>query len=381
MIKIDINKCNGCSACSQKCPLGCITMKESFDGFYYPSIDANKCIECGLCENACPLNGNFEIKFERKTYACINTNELIREKSSSGGVFSEMAKWILDQSGVVYGCEIYDNEVKHVRVCSYQDLERLRGSKYVQSKVINIYNQIQSDLKSGIVVLFCGTPCQANALRLFLGKDYNNLYIVDIICHGVISDDLLKEHLNYLKEKHGSEDVQIVSFRDKRRGWREYSLKYTVNGKVKSVSKEDDFMLRAFNRDIALRESCYNCEIKGKNRASDITLGDLWGVENINPSLDDNKGVSAIIINSVKGVTLFDRVKSSFIYEQIDIGDIEKYNKSYVQKSYRNPARDNFYRDIQNNYVKNMKEYTDYSRAISMVLKTKKIIRKVIKRK
>ncbi len=380
--KLAKEKCNGCHSCYNVCPKQAITMVEDEKGFKHPQINKEKCINCNLCVKVCPiihkLEGNV---FLRKAYACINKNETERKKSSSGGIFVLLAKEIIKNNGVVYGaCLNNEFKVVHQRITSEKEIEKLMGSKYVQSEIGENFKAVQKDLKKGYQVLFTGTPCQIEGLKAFLRKEYDNLYTQDIICHGVPSPLVWEKYKRYRKEI-DHEIPQEISFRNKDEGWHLYNMKFSYkSGAYKQIQKEDLFM-KAFLKNTILRNSCYNCNVKKINRVSDITLGDYWGIEKFFEQMDDNKGVSAVIIQSQKGMELFDKIKENLIFEKTTIDDIVKYNPSLNKSVDCDPNREKFFENMNKiSFDELVRKYTYKPTIIKRVIrKIKKIIKLIIK--
>ena len=344
MINI-LNKqdCCGCSACVQRCPKQCITLHEDEEGFLYPKVDMATCIDCGLCEKVCPVLHQAEERVPLEVFAAKNPNEEIRYESSSGGIFTLLAEQIIDAGGVVFGVKWNEHfDAVHAYTETKEGLAAFRGSKYVQSQVGDTFKQAEKFLKQGRQVLYSGTPCQIVALKLYLRKEYENLLAVDIICHGAPSPGVFRWYLSeeiaqetarqsgekiqfrsslpipsiakadVLARKQGFE-IEDIRFRDKRVGWKKFSFvlslkplsKVTTAGEKNSVSlsyslHEHAFM-RGFLRDIYLRPSCYACPAKSGKSRSDITLADYWGIGSLMPELDDDRGISAITVNTEKG--------------------------------------------------------------------------------
>ncbi|MCD7894895.1 MAG: Coenzyme F420 hydrogenase/dehydrogenase, beta subunit C-terminal domain [Erysipelotrichaceae bacterium] len=243
-------------------------------------------------------------------YAALNLNDDIRNKSSSGGIFYEIAKYVVLNDGVVYGAR-YDDHwlVVHDHTENIKDISSFLGSKYVQSNMNNQYEKIKIDLMSGRLVLFSGTPCQIRGLQCFLGKEYENLITVDFICHGVPSPKVWEKYINELSNGH---NITKINFRDKSKGWQHFSLRIDFSdGNYYSKTQQEDLYMRGFLQDIYLRPSCYQCRFKGIERKSDLTLADYWGINNIYPELYDDKGTSLIFIHSKKGKNIFLKISNS----------------------------------------------------------------------
>lgn len=309
------NVCTGCFACKQVCAKGAIHIKED-KGFRYPEIDASLCVDCGLCTKSCPvLNPRLtadDNKESTASYAIWNNNLKDRMNSSSGGTFSALADKTIERGGIVYGAAWDDSlQLRHIGVEDTEGLEALRRSKYVQSNTDGIFKDVKQHLKTGRLVLFCGTPCQIAGLLSFLGnKDYPNLVTVGVVCHGVPSQRSFDQ---YLQEIEKEDNVKVIdcSFRSKKRGWKPglnlvMSAKKADN-KVIVMEKllSDNVYMNAFLKLYFLRESCYNCPFKGnvKGYDADIMLSDAWSLWSASPlvKVDFSKGISAVAFNTEKG--------------------------------------------------------------------------------
>lgn len=338
------SKCTGCEVCVNICPKSCIKMKEDNEGFLYPVIDQKKCINCNRCKVNCPANNDYDAQKSLETYACKNINNYIRETSSSGGVFFEIAKFVLNQYGTVYGVmSDLDLKIRHCRIDSIEQLELLQGSKYVQSRIGNIYKLVFDDLKANKFVLFSGTPCQIAGLKCFLKKDYKNLICVDVVCHGVPSPKVYKLYLEKLQLKFNS-CITNIYFRNKKNGWKRFSIfvKFKNNQEYrKTVDK--DLYLRGFVANLYLRPVCHNCNFKDFRNNSDITLADFWGVEK---EIDDNKGVSLVFLNNIKGIKVFDEIKNNFEIYKKDISSALPGNPAIKKSSVPHPNREKFFMRI-----------------------------------
>ena len=346
MINIcDKSHCCGCSACVQRCPKHCISLQEDSEGFLYPQVDSESCIDCGLCEKVCPmLHHSEEGQKPLVVYAAKNKDEEIRRTSSSGGVFTALAEETIREGGVVFGaCFNTDWEVVHDYTETVEGLSRFRGSKYVQSRIGETYRQAETFLKTGRKVLFSGTPCQIAGLRMFLRKGYENLLTVDVICHGAPSPGVWREYLKeeVARQRDGKntvlprpiheEDVLVegISFRDKTLGWKKFSFALalsTPDGRGEKfsfcsrMSLNENLFLRGFLADLYLRPSCYACPFKCGKSGSDLTLGDFWGLQEVMPELDDDKGMTALLVNNERGKELLDKTKVTLFpteYEKV----------------------------------------------------------------
>lgn len=360
MINIkDKKNCCGCKACEIICPKNCIKMTVDEEGFWYPIVDKDKCIDCGMCEKSCPILNKASRKksFDAKVYGAYSNNESIRINSSSGGMFSELAASVLEKNGAVFGCTMNDDFsfAKHIKVEAVDDLPKLQGSKYLQSDTNITFEEVKNCLQNGQEVLYSGTPCQIAGLKSYLGKyskDYN-LMTVDIICHGVPSSNVWNCYKSALVKKFDS-TVEKISFRNKSNGWQNYSLLCEFENK-KEYKKfaGDDLYLRGFVADYYLRPSCYDCQFKGDNIKSDITLADFWGIDKVNPKFNDDKGASLVVIHSQKGQQIFDEIKDNekitFFSENAEKG--LNYNPSYYNSVKMKNMRKVFFKQFEKNGV------------------------------
>jgi len=334
MINIsDKKNCNGCCACFDICPVNAIKMVTDPEGFWYPEVDFEKCTRCTKCINVCPEINYPKIKnrdnIEPACFVVNNKNLEVRKDSTSGGVFSAFADYFYEINGSVSGAVYNDDfSVRHIVSQDSNDLKNLRSSKYLQSDLSGIYKEISKKLNDDKNVLVCGCPCQMAALRLFLGKDYDNLLICDFICKGINSPKIFRKHLDSL-EKEFNSDIEYIKAKSKEFGWRSLTLK--VEFKNKKIyygdGHYDNFMRGYLSSGYFCRPSCYECNFKTLPRYADITLGDFWGVEKISPDLDDNLGTSAVICNTLKGLNFFWSINNRFLYHKIKIGDIYIGNK------------------------------------------------------
>lgn len=319
MIKLNQKAdCCGCGACAQNCPKKCITMEPDAEGFLYPAVDANSCVECGLCEKACPILKNARPEPEEvQAFVGYTKDSDLRQDSSSGGIFSVLAQEILSRGGAVFGAAFAEDfSVYHVMIESIDDLHRLRGSKYVQSRIEDTYQQAKSLLEQGKQVLFTGVSCQIAGLKAFLAKEYENLWTVDVLCHGVPSPRVWQRYCREQEVKNGGK-LESVFFRDKHSGWRRYSISmaFREGGDYCKQNAADPYM-RLFLSDLCLRPSCHSCRFKEFPRQSDLTIGDAWGIEKHMPDMDDDRGTSVVLVNSEKGRRFWAGVENDVISRQ-----------------------------------------------------------------
>lgn len=314
------NNCTGCGLCREVCPRKCIQMVENTEGFLYPKVNDDFCIKCSLCEKMCP-EGKDDLKYRvDKVYAAKSKNENRLQNSTSGGIFGEIALKTIQAGGTVYGAAYMScDSIKHIRIDNAKDLSKLNGSKYVQSQVFQIFENVKEDLENKRSVLFSGTGCQIAALRGYLRKQYDLLTCVEVVCHGVPAPGVFREYIKWLADKCG-EPVISYQFRSKyTRPTGEHSVFSwtTRTGKKTGYAYEDPFYGSFLNGTI-LRKSCYNCNYKGEYRTGDITLGDFWGVEKTGIKLDSNHGLSLVMVNSENGITAFKSIRNEIDYCESD---------------------------------------------------------------
>lgn len=376
-------KCVGCYACYSCCPLECITMEADNEGFSYPRVDQDVCIDCRKCEKVCPIIQKPALQsFSKVSLAAYSKNEQIRNSSSSGGVFSALAQIVLKHGGVIFGAAFDTKfQVHHIGVNSIDDLEKLRGSKYVQSRIENTYKEAKNILESGRKVYFSGTPCQIDGFKNYLGRDYDNLITQDIICHGVPAPFVWGRYLDSVREKMHSE-VKHVSFRDKVLGWRKYSVKIEgANGKVEMSTFLDNPMMKAYLRDMCLRPSCYNCPSKGMKRSSDLTLADFWNISEFIGGFDDNRGTDLIICHTSKGLELLNEARPEIVCQEVNMR--AAYENVPLNNSSELPAdRDKFIEFLnQSTFTAAVKKYCSIPMYERIITRIKLISKKISRRK
>ena len=331
-------------------------MVEDVEGFTYPKIvNVASCISCGSCERVCPVLSQKEEKESlTRAFAALSKNDSLRMESSSGGVFSELSEIVLKSGGIIYGASYDKNgSVEHIGVDNMENLGKLRGAKYSQSNLKDSFPTIKKQLDSGINVLFSGTPCQVGGLKAFLKKDYDNLLCIDFVCHGVPSPLVWKKYVKYRAQIDDNDNPpDYINLRNKESGWTNYS--YSVEfayskGKRYLRKNNEDLFMNLFVNNYILRNSCSACHFKGYSRASDITLGDFWGIWDINSEMDDNRGTSLVLIHSVKGEELFRAASGNIKSSQVALEQASMMNPSLLQSSIPQPSRDNVLRDIIQN--------------------------------
>lgn len=345
MIKINNSiDCCGCSACVQICPKSCISFNEDCEGFRYPLVDQSKCIDCNLCEKVCPILHSVDSRGNiKEILAAINEDDNIRVESSSGGFFTALAEMIIEQDGVIFGARFDENwEVRHDFAETKGKLYLFRGSKYMQSRIGSAYADALRFLKQGRKVLFSGTPCQIAGLKRYLRKDYDNLYTIDFICHGVPSAKIWRMYLAELVKlgmiKNNVNDVKKIGFREKLPSW--YFSKILIKSHDFDYisDKENNPYYVAFNMNVTLRPICYECPFKKGYGGSDITMGDFWQIDKTDPNMYDDRGTSMIILHNDR-IALPDSVK----YQREDFSLIRRYNNAYNVSSIYNGNRKVFF--------------------------------------
>ena len=345
---IKTKACCGCGACYNKCPVGAITMQENEEGFLVPVIDKNKCTNCGLCVKVCPsLNVQYNNTDKPECYAAMADDE-IRMKSSSGGIFTLLAEDILDKGGYVCGAAFDDNwDVHHIIVDNKNDLEKLRGSKYVQSDTEDCYKKIKKLLDEDKYVLFSGCPCQVAGLNAYLKKSYDKLLTVDLVCHGVPSPAVFQK---FLKENYPDSEVLNVDFREKEvSGWTSHTVIKYKNGEVYRKAFNECLYFRGFLANFFLNNHCGDCNFNKIPRQGDITLGDFWQIRQYNEQFTDGKGTGLVLVNNEKGRKFVDYVKSDLkLFEKVPMDFALKSNPNLNCSFKHHKNRDLFFKYLKN---------------------------------
>ena len=382
------NLCCGCEACKEICPVNCITMEYDSEGFLFPVVNKEKCINCNKCVSVCSIfseKKNLDEKIKNiEVFAAWNKDEKIRKESSSGGVFSLLAENILNNNGIVIGAMFNENNVvEHNFVDNIKDLYKLRGSKYVQSSTNGMYSLTKKYLEEGKEVLYSGTPCQIEGLYKFLNKKYENLITCGIVCHGVPSPGIFYDYLQYIGKKYENK-IEKIFFRKKIEGWHKFY--FEINFKNKKKYEKifiNDYFCNGFNQNLYLRNSCYSCKYKLN---SDIIVGDFWGIELSRPEIDDNKGISLVILTTKKGKEILKKIENKSEYFISNLENAILKNPNILSPSYENSARKDFYLDynklgfegIINKYLETDKKKLTFS---SFLYRAKrKIMRKLLGR-
>lgn len=343
----DKSQCCGCSACAQRCPRQCISMQMDNEGFLYPQVDISKCVDCHLCEKVCPVINQYDTRTPLKVYAAKNLDDEVRRLSSSGGIFTILAEQVIKSGGVVFGA-CWDDEwnIKHGYAECIDDLAKFRSSKYLQSIIGDTYLKAEQFLKAGRKVMFTGTPCQIAGLKHFLRKEYDNLLAVEVICHSVPSPGVWQQYLTEKLQTLGwnKSNIQHISFRDKKTGWKTYSFVIeNRNGNIFTELSSKNAFMRGFLVDLYTRPSCHACPAKQLRSGSDITLGDFWGIESLMPKIDNDKGVSAIIVNSDKGKESLHNIKVEL--QEVQYNELTTRNPALVKSFPITPKRTEFFKE------------------------------------
>ena len=375
--------CCGCEACVQVCPKNCIDFSRDAQGFLYPVVNKESCIDCGLCEKVCPvINKTYQSKNNPSTlYAVKSSDDTIRQQSSSGGFFSLLADYVLTKGGVVYGAA-FDAafNVCHTRVDNIEDIYKLRGSKYVQSRIGQTFRECKDDLKAGKLVLFTGTPCQISALGHFFRKDYDNLIKVEVVCHGVPSPMIYQQYLKETVIK-DVEDRTItkVNFRTKLGSWKKYffTVKYKDHGEMSEYKEcvTDSLYMKGFLSDLYIRPSCFECPAKNFTSGADFTIADFWGQEYTFSEFDDDRGVSAVFANTEKAHDAFCQINA--VVAEKPFADFIKYNPSLVKSPVQTYSYGKFWKlytktgELRSSIVK----AREIPFCVRMINKVKKIIK------
>lgn len=325
MKKLYVKKeeCCGCGACLDACRKDAVRMVIDREGFRYPKIDSGLCVDCGRCEEVCPIKKQSEKTEASRQYFGVQAKEdQVRYASSSGGMFPVLAEYVFRQQGVVYGAA-YDKNMRvvHREIHSREELDAVKRTKYVQSSLKGIYRKVEARLKEGRWVLFCGTPCQAEGLRLYLKQPYPTLILADLVCYGVPSPGIWGDYVKYLEGKYGGKMTDF-SFRDKRMRDSGHTCAYVVGGQEYSGSLYADEYCRMYFTNHILRPSCHTCKFCTVERNSDLTIGDFWGIEKVKPEIDDGMGTSLVILHTEKAREIWEAVREEVSWFACEEGDV-----------------------------------------------------------
>lgn len=350
-----IDLCVGCENCKNICKKGAISFSQNDEGFFYPIVDENKCISCGACNKVCPI---YQEPLKNETaqvgYATISCIKRLYRQGASAGAFGTIAYSFLNnfKDSLVVGAACVDGSVKHIIIDQIEDIALLQNSKYVQSKMEDVAVKVSNALKKGKHVLFSGTPCQVNAVKLFVGDGYRNLFTIDLICHGVPSPALLKFDL----QKQGFSSIQDIKFRLKNKKSHSRShfiLSIKGDGKTKHIFNNRDLYYQLFIKEDTYRESCYKCKFANLSRVGDITIGDCDSHKYIDFHQED--ALNAVLINSEKGDFLWSLSEKNFESCQLDLQKEAECNTQLRKPCERKKTRDFIYKDVFNSYEKLLK--------------------------
>ena len=356
--------CCGCEACKQICPKGAIIMKPDFEGFLYPQIVEAKCINCNLCRKVCPISNKVDNQMldERKVFSIHTNDEELLDKSSSGGAFTIITEAYCDKDYVIFGAR-YDEKfnVYHDYIENIEEIYKFRKSKYVQSNLNNSYKEVLRFLKEDKKVIFSGTPCQIAGLKKFLRKEYENLLCIDIVCHGVPSKKVWNKYLEYIESKYNSK-INNINFRHKVKQYGIYNSRnikiLLENGKRIIEDSRKNLYLRGFHNKLFYRHSCTSCKFSNPTRYADITIADCWGIENIDSTIDVHRGESMVVINTQKGMDIWNKINQSSNISKLEL-DLEfaiKSNEQFREATKVHKNRDDFYKNLDSTaFNKNIK--------------------------
>ena len=361
---IDIKRkedCCGCGACFDACAKKAIVWEPDYEGFFYPHVDTSKCVNCGLCNSVCPIENSDSVNEHNKGFTpivigCYHKDRDIQFTSTSGGAFWGLAEPWIERGGYVAGAIFTDDfKVKHIVTNTIDGLKQIKGSKYAQSDCRGMYKEITKLLKNGERVLATGLPCQMAALRQYLRKDYDNLLIVDLICHSVTSQFVFGQYIDYLEKEYKSKVIKYHPKNKEYGGWHDFAFKATFeNGNIYVEKGTKDYFTEIFvgHDHILGRKTCYLCHYKHFPQPSDITIGDFWGIDKVDPQFDSPNGISKVIINNEKGksyfetldcfvckeydakISVFDNIPSRSMIESLEPCNIEK-RKRFVRDLHR----------------------------------------------
>ena len=346
--------CCGCNACGDICGKHAISFVTDNEGFWYPQVNKELCVDCGLCDKVCPIQkkANHVERYQEPTvFAAYTKDEAIRLDSTSGGIHSMLALKMYEKNAYVGGA-VYnpDHTVSQIVDDKPERLPEIRSSKYLQSNAEGVYKEIRSLLIKGKNVFFCGCPCQIHALYNFLGKEYENLVTCDFICRGVNSPKVFLKYMEMLERQFGAKATEI-KFKNKKWGWHNFSMRVNfVNGKEYCKDRYHDlFFIGYLQAGNFTRPSCYKCHFKGFPQKADITLADFWGIEKVDSTMDQDKGTSLVMVNSDKGLELFNSIKDKIEWRQFTMADAREGNPA-MDGSLRSarPNRDAFFNDLDN---------------------------------
>lgn len=344
---IDKKHCTGCGACFTSCAHFAISMRYDEEGFEYPVINQDTCVDCGLCQKNCPVI-HFDLE-KRMTYSNVQQGFAARNRdlsqrmnSSSGSIFPPIAEWILENGGIVIGTAYDENfNTKHLIVENREELYLLQGSKYLQCKADDLtFKRVRDELRKNRMVLYSGMACQVEGLKSYLQKEYENLYTIDLICMGIPSPKVWQI---YLKTFFKGEKIRHVNFKEKSVGWNSFCFYIETDKQTFKENGMENLYLQSMFRSWNMRLSCFNCPFKNAERISDFTLADCWGAYKQLPEINDNKGLSSVIVHSKKGLDLWEKLNDRIESRNLSIDDITAGNSNLIKNKPQMGNRRLFY--------------------------------------
>ena len=346
----DKTQCTGCTACASVCAHNAITMRFDEYGHSYPVVNTDACTDCKLCEKVCPLLHREMLPTDKDGYddlqifAAYNKDSDVRSKSTSGGIFTLLAQYVISLGGCVYAARFDDEyRIYHSSFDSMDDIDSYRGSKYAQSDLGTIFRNVKKDLKAK-PVLFVGSPCQVAGLKRYLGKEYPNLFTCDFICMCIASPVVWSEYLN---EYWDVQDIKRIWFKDKRNGWHNWRMLIEDSKGEHLVKGKEDPFFSSYLSHLISRPSCNRCAFRNLHHVSDFTIADCWGIDKENPSFDDNKGCTTIILQTGKAISAFNSISSNIEYTKYPSYRVIKHNPYSKSDFYPNPDVKMFYKNYR----------------------------------
>lgn len=371
--------CTGCGVCSNICPKMAIEMKSDECGFIYPVIDQEKCVNCLMCQKVCPVNKKPELnRYDTpKVYAAWSLNSENRFKSTSGGIFTELARCVINEGGAVAGAAYdKDNMVCHILAKSQEEIDLIRQSKYLQSNPQRIYREVKEQLDKGVHVAFAGAPCQVAALQKYLKKVPDNLLTIEFICRGMNSPKAYRCWLDEVERKNRSKATRVW-FKYKEHGWKSSPTCTRIdfeNGKYVVLSgKKNSFMVGYLGPNLYIRPSCGSCRFKDTPRQADITVADFWGIAD---ELDDDQGTSMVLLNSNKGECWFNKASNGMFKLERAFDEIKAGNVCFAHSVKVNPKSEEFLKGLSYcSFEKQLRKYTKVSIIKKVICKIKWVLR------
>ena len=382
---VEEKRCYGCASCYNSCVKSAITMERDEQGFSIPRVDKSKCVNCGVCDTRCPARKeNFgttkDTSYTQKVYSVRLKDTAVRKVSSSGGLFTALSTAILERGGYVSGA-VWDEHF-NVRHCITTDTsvrDKMRQSKYIQSEIGDCFCKIRKQLKDNKYVLFTGTPCQTAALKLFLkGENTDRLILCDVLCGGNVSPLFFHDYLDYI-ENRKNDKVKSVCFRTKKIGWKQHHICVELNHSIyEGARRDNEPFFDLYLKKMIIRPSCFSCQFAGTERNSDLTLGDFWGIDKVDPDVDDDIGISFLSVNTLKGAELFENVKGNILFEKRDINLVIPRQINLQHAPIKPERYDKFWREyIEEGASVILKRYTTFGFINGLVNRIKSIIKSI----